>query len=94
MKQHLPLYLNERTTKHDVECVILARLGFPYKTIAKCVNLSKGQVGYRLKIAGVSPLDYRRGESELAQRVMAIASEDSKKFFDTMASTIRRYLKD
>jgi len=88
------LYLNERTTRQDVECVILARLGFTYKAIGRQTNLTEGQVGYRLKIAGVSSRDYRRGESDLATKIMVIAREDSRAFFDTMASQIRKYLKD
>jgi hypothetical protein len=89
-----PVYLNERTTLADVQCLILGRLGFPHKTIAKATGLKEGQVGYRLKCGGVSTMEYRRGETLLAQRVIQAAKEDSREYFNTMISNIRRYLKD
>jgi hypothetical protein len=88
------LYLNRNTTRQDVECVILAKLGFTYEAIGRATNLTKAQVGYRLHLAGISPSEYRRGESSLAQRIMKIANEDSRQYFDTIASQIKRYLKD
>lgn len=87
-------FVSPNTTRADLECIGLARLGFPYKTIAQQTGLSKGQVGYRLKCAGISPMDYRHGTSELAKKIMALAHEDSKEFFDTVVSKVRYYLKD
>jgi len=91
---NLSLYLNGKATKADCKALLLARLGFPYKTIARETGLTEGQIAYRLSIAGISPRDYRNGDTSLAQRVIAACDEESREFFNTVMSNVRRYLKD
>lgn len=88
------LYVSPRLKREDLIVRDMALAGFPYKTIAKHTGYSEGQVGYRLKLLGISPMDYRHGENELARRLIAFIKEDSRKYFDTIVSNIKRYLKD
>lgn len=67
-------------------------LGFTWGTIEQRTGLTKGQVGRRLKIAGISTRDYRTGQSDLARKVMDLAHQDSREYFNTMVSKVRRYL--
>jgi len=88
------LVLSAKMTRADLECLLSARMGFTYKTIAANVGLSIAQVGYRCKAAGISPTQYRRGESDLAKRMLVLAHTDSQAYFDTVSSKIRKLLKD
>lgn len=88
------LYLTPKTTRADVECLILARLGFCYDAIRDRTGLTVSQISYRLRIAKISPGQYRRGETHLAQRVLHAAREDSAGYFETLVSTIRKHLKE
>lgn len=56
--------------QEDYECVMLAKFGMTHDTIASFTGLSKGQVGYRLKKAGVKVTDFRMGIGAYAQIVM------------------------
>ncbi len=89
-----PLYVSPRLRKEDLMVRDMALAGFPYKTIARHTGYTEGQVGYRIKLLGISPMDYRHGENELSRKVIAFIKEDSRKYFDTLVSQIKRYLKD
>ena len=87
-------YLSERATKEDVLCLDLGRCGFTHDAIAASTNMTRNAVTYRLKMAGIKTSDYRQGQSELAKKIIQFASEDSKRYFDTLVSTFRKYLKE
>jgi len=58
-------------TVDDFEAVILAEVGFSVATIAAKKRLSKAQVTYRMKLAGVKLRDYRDGKSRVAIMVLS-----------------------
>ena len=88
------VFLNQRATRQDVECLLLGRRGFGAKVIAARCSLSVAQVYYRLRLAGVSSRQYQRGLSPLAKIELEQARRDSTAFYETIQSKIRRYLKD
>lgn len=87
-------FLNQRATRADVECLALARAGFYVREIASKTGLTISQVHYRLKMAGIKTTSYRRMESDLAKRIVSCIANHSAQYFDTIASEVRRYLKD
>lgn len=89
-----PQYLSERTTQAHLKARGLARAGFTQQTIADHTGLTRCQVAGELHRCGISTMDYRRGESELARRVIGVVDQASKEYFNTIVSTVRRYLKD
>jgi|SoimicMinimDraft_3_1059731.scaffolds.fasta_scaffold117807_2 hypothetical protein len=56
--------------KQDFEAALLGSLGQSTVAISANTQLSKGQVTYRLRKAGVRLGDYRSGESTIARLVM------------------------
>lgn len=54
----------------DLEAAVLASMGFDTEFIRRKTGLSPGQIGYRLKLAGVKRVEYRNGRSKLAQVVL------------------------
>jgi len=57
----------------DVRAVVIAKLGFSNHCVREyCHDLSDGQIGYRLKLAGSSKArkEFRDGTSPLARRIM------------------------
>lgn len=94
MRRATKYFLSENATKDDIMVRDMVECGFGYDYMSKVTGLSKGQIGYRLKMLGMSPKDWRNGQSILAQKVTNLISEDSKRYFETMVSNIRRYLKE
>lgn len=68
--QVLPL-----ANQQDFECVLLGRFGMTMATIAQFTGLSKGQVSYRLKKAGIRTTDFRYGKGEFASMVFGVATK-------------------
>lgn len=58
------------TSDEDLQCAILAALGFSTQMIAERTGLTNSQITYRLKKAAIKRADYRNGESAMAQRVL------------------------
>lgn len=87
-------FLSADITRFDLMVADMARAGFTLKTISAKTGFSIYQVSYRLKQLGLSTAAYRRGESDLAQKVIAFIDENSARYFDTLVSNIRRYIKD
>lgn len=58
------------STDEELECAILASLGFSTRFIEARTGLTPCQVTYRLKKADIKRADYRNGESTMAQRVI------------------------
>jgi hypothetical protein len=56
--------------KQDFEAALLGSLGQSTLSIAVSTQLSRGQVTYRLRKAGVRLGDYRSGQSTIARLVM------------------------
>jgi hypothetical protein len=56
--------------KSDFEAALLGSLGQSAISISSKTQLTKGQVTYRLRKAGVRLGDYRSGESTIARLVM------------------------
>lgn len=54
----------------DLEAAVLASMGFSTDFIQAKTGLSPGQIGYRLKRAGVKRAEYRSGNSALARMVL------------------------
>ena len=57
----------------DVRAVVIAKLGFSNNCVREYnCNLSDGQIGYRLKLAGSAKArkEFRDGKSQLAKRIM------------------------
>jgi hypothetical protein len=57
----------------NVQCVLLAMLGFSVKYITKQTKLTPYEISYRMKLAGVKLNDYRSGRSRAAQTVQQAA---------------------
>lgn len=85
-------YLAERITRQQIEVILLAKAGMAYKVMSERTGLTKGQISVVLRRHGVYPTQYRRAETLLARRVVALAHEDSRKYFDTIVSAIQRGL--
>jgi hypothetical protein len=56
--------------KQDFEAALYGSLGLTAASISSRTQLSKGQVTYRLRKAGVRLGDYRSGESTIARMVL------------------------
>lgn len=54
----------------NLSAVAMAEFGMTVKTIAKATGLTESQVTYRYRQAGVSPMNYRRGEGPFASEVL------------------------
>lgn len=87
-------YLSERATQADVKVRNLALGGLTGETIAKETGYTIHQVRYRLKILGISAMDYRRGQNFVARALIKAVNEDSKHYFDTIQSNIKKFLKE
>lgn len=81
-----------KTRSEDIQCIVLARLGFSLKTIALRTGLSTGAVAYRLKLLQVKISDYRNGNSPLSQRIIEVAQADSHLLMDQIRSHINKML--
>lgn len=57
-------------SNEDLQCAILAGLGFSTKMIMERTGLTACQVTYRLHKAEIKRADYRNGESAMAQRII------------------------
>jgi hypothetical protein len=68
-----------KTRTEDIQCVIYARLGFSMNLISERTGLSKGAIGYRLKLLKIKVADYRNGTSPVSQRILDVATSDSRK---------------
>lgn len=86
--------LSSKARRQDLECLLLGKVGIAHWKIAERTGLTPYQVAYRLKAAGISTTAYRRGETELAKKVMDMAHQDSQAYFDSIASNIRKHLKE
>lgn len=58
------------TSEEDLQCAILASLGFSTKHIMNVTGLTQCQVTYRLNKAHIKRADYRNGTSDMAKRVI------------------------
>lgn len=58
------------SSDEDLQCAILAALGFSTQHIMEQTGLSAGQISYRLRKGVIKRADYRNGTSAMAQRVM------------------------
>lgn len=56
--------------KTDREAVLLGAFGFSTSYIESKTKLSSGQVGYRLKKAGIKRVEFRNGSSRFAKLVL------------------------
>jgi hypothetical protein len=56
----------------DLKAAVLASLGFSSDYISQVTGLSKGQVGYRLRLAQVKRADYRNGRTPLVDLTLRI----------------------
>lgn len=58
------------TSDEDIQCAILAGMGFSTKMIMAETGLSACQISYRLQKGRIYRKDYRDGTSDVAQRMM------------------------
>jgi hypothetical protein len=58
------------TSDDDLQCAILAGMGFSTKMIMACTHLTICQISYRLKKGGIYRRDYRDGTSDVAHRML------------------------
>jgi hypothetical protein len=79
-----------KTRTEDIQCVIYARLGFSMELISQRTGLSKGAIGYRMKLFNIKLADYRNGASPVSQRILDVASADSKRLMDQIKVHISR----
>ena len=54
----------------DFQCVVLGALGFSADNIGQQCGLSRGQVYYRMRKAGLRLRDYRDGRTPVAKAVV------------------------
>lgn len=87
-------FLSPRATRADVKVRNLGLGGLTGEAIAKETGLTVHQVRYRLKLLGISTMDYRRGQNFVARALIKAVDEESKRYFDTIQSNIKRFLKD
>jgi len=66
------------TADEDLQCAILASMGFSTKMICDRTGLSPCQVAYRLHKAKIKRAEYRNGESRMAERVMDMVTPGSR----------------
>lgn len=66
-KQRLVDFLHVRA---DYQCALLGAFGFSTYYIKSKTGLSPGQIGYRLKKAEISRMDFRNGQSVYAEMVL------------------------
>ena len=64
------------------ECVVLGALGFSYRLINSRTGLTKHQIGYRLRKAGIRLRDYREGQSEFSRYVLRRTSKSVRASID------------
>jgi hypothetical protein len=77
---HQPQPVNFELNDIDLEVALLGEAGWHAHAIAEETNLSKGQVHYRLGLAGVKLKNYRNGKSEMSRfMVTMIQSRNSAK---------------
>ncbi len=86
------LYVNPNTRREDIECILLARLGFSTALIVERTGLSHGQISHRLKIAGVKLADYRNGASDVGKHVAKVVTADSAKYLSVIRDDIQKLL--
>jgi len=58
------------TSDDELQCAILAGMGFSTKLITEQTGLTACQVSYRLHKGQIYRKDYRDGSSDVAQRMM------------------------
>lgn len=94
MKRHLKgqLGLTRATTKEDIQCLLLAKLGISVKAIAQQTRLTPSQVVYRCSMAGLKLRDYRDGTSEFAQRVIVQAEVSAHDYYLALKGELKQLL--
>lgn len=55
----------------DFQVALMGQFGFSNKAIQKKVNYSNSQITYRLRKAKIRRFEYRNGENELSQLIIA-----------------------
>lgn len=70
-----PRPVDFRSNDCDWEVVQLAKVGTHQRAISEKTGLTKSQVTYRLRMAGVSARDYRDGKSTEFRRVWSMTDE-------------------
>lgn len=63
----------------DINCAILAGMGFSTKMIMEQTGLTACQISYRLHKGRIFRRDYRDGNSDVAQRMMNTANRMTHK---------------
>lgn len=81
--------LTRRTTSADVECVMLARLGFSYKLINQRTGLSAQQIKLRLKQTNSQLRKYRNGDSHLAVKIADLSHVEAKQLMNNIRKELR-----
>src|SRR5256885_451179 len=62
----------------DHECALLGALGFSSNYILSQTGLTPGQIGYRLKKAEISRMDFRNGSSPWAKMMLRNMKETTE----------------
>lgn len=75
--------------QEDYECLILGRFGMTVDTISSFTHLSRSQVTYRLKKAGIKIRDFRRGVGPYAEIVF---KQTAHKAAEYMTWRLRQHL--
>lgn len=60
----------------DHECALYGAFGYSSKYITKKTGLSQGQIGYRLRMAGIVRADIRNGASPFSQTLFKHARNE------------------
>lgn len=89
MKKTTPRFIIH-TTGADIRCLLLAKLGFSLKAIARECKLTESQVAYRLSRAKISPREYRNGISPVAKDVIGMTQQHTVRFMDEIKSEMKR----
>ena len=77
MKKNGIVGFNKSATKEDIRCVLLARLGFSYKTINKQTGYSNPQIYKRLKESGSLVSFYRACITPISRKVIQASNKSS-----------------
>jgi hypothetical protein len=73
--------------KDDFECALLGSLGFSSAMIQSKTGLTSGRISYRLRKVSIKRMEYRNGESTMANLVY-------RNMRPTIERELRSYLKE
>lgn len=82
--------LTKKATMADLRCLLLVKCGLSLGLISEKTRLTRGQIAYRCKCAGIKVTDYRDGTSDFSKQVIGVAEKMSASYYDDLRIEIRK----